>query len=74
MCEHTLVAAYTEYKGPDGAMVATALPILTMAPRRRCFIPGSTNRVICAKQSRDYSRPTSSVVAEGEIKTGHTSS
>ena len=44
----TLVAAYTAYSGPHGAMVATALPMLTMAPRLRCFMPGSTRRVICA--------------------------
>ena len=46
---HALVAAYTAYSGPHGAMVATALPMLTMAPRLRCFMPGSTRRVICAR-------------------------
>ncbi len=53
--KHTLVAAYTAYSGPHGAMVATALPMLMMAPRPRCFMPGSTMRVICA---RDQARST----------------
>ena len=42
----TLVPAYTAYSGPDGTTVAAALPMLTIAPRLRAFMPGRTTRVI----------------------------
>ncbi len=57
--------AYTQYRGPEGATVAAALPMFTMAPLLRSFIPGSTMRVICTQQP---------VLATALIKqTGYTS-